>query len=78
MPIYDFHCPACGHRFEALVRASDSPPVCPQCNNALDRLVSAPAPPGKSKAIIASNRRAAARAGHFSNYSKEEQSKLLR
>ncbi len=33
MPIYEFHCPGCGHEFEELVRTSDDTQslVCPQC-----------------------------------------------
>ncbi len=77
MPLYDYHCAACGHRFETLVRAGGMP-ACPQCGStALERQVSAPVPPGRSKAIIASNRRAAAREGHFSNFSQAERKKLL-
>lgn len=76
MPLYDYHCPACGHRFEALVRAG-STPTCPQCgSSALERQISAPVPPGQSKAIIASARRQAAREGHLSNFSKAERGKL--
>ena len=30
MPIYDFHCRGCGHRFEQVVRAGETPP-CPAC-----------------------------------------------
>ena len=30
MPLYDFECADCGHRFEALVRNS-SAPTCPAC-----------------------------------------------
>jgi len=76
MPLYDYHCPACGHRFEALVRA-DSTPACPQCGSIrLERQISAPVPPGQSKAIIASARRQAAREGHLSNFSKAERGKL--
>ncbi len=41
MPIHEFHCRACGHRFEALIRHADVP-RCPECD-ALDpeRLLSA-------------------------------------
>jgi putative FmdB family regulatory protein len=35
MPLFDFHCRACGHQFEALVRPQDpSPPACPSCHSA--------------------------------------------
>jgi putative FmdB family regulatory protein len=34
MPIYDFHCRACGHDFEALVRPQDPGPTrCPSCQS---------------------------------------------
>ena len=76
MPLYDYHCPACGHRFEALVRPG-STPACPRCaSNSLERQISAPVPPGQSKAIIAAARRQAAREGHLSNFSKAERGKL--
>lgn len=41
MPLYDFECRACGHKFEALVRPQDAPPACPSCRSTdLERLVS--------------------------------------
>lgn len=77
MPLYEYHCQACGHDFETLVR-SGSTPACPQCRStALEKIVSRIAPAGKIEAIRASNRRVAAREGHFSNFSKSEQKKLL-
>ena len=30
MPIYDFECQACGHRFEELTKAGEQP-ACPAC-----------------------------------------------
>jgi putative FmdB family regulatory protein len=34
MPLYDFHCRACGHDFEALVRPQDQQPTaCPSCHS---------------------------------------------
>jgi putative FmdB family regulatory protein len=43
MPIYDFECRACGHRFEELVKLGETP-SCPSCNaNDLERLISLPA-----------------------------------
>ncbi|MCX7115770.1 MAG: zinc ribbon domain-containing protein [Gammaproteobacteria bacterium] len=45
MPIYEYHCRACGHDFEVLQKITDSEiPVCTQCGQAeVDRLVSAAA-----------------------------------
>lgn len=41
MPIFDFSCRACAHKFEALVRKTA--PVCPTCQSAdLERLLSLP------------------------------------
>ena len=76
MPIYDYRCSASSQGFELLVRGGAAP-TCPHCaSTALQRQVSLTAPQGTSAAIIASGRRAAAREGHFSNYSKAEKAKL--
>jgi len=78
MPLYDYRCTACHSEFELLVRAS-SVPACPQCGSTeLERAVSRIAPAAKIEAIRASNRRAAAREGHFSNFSQAERAKLLK
>ncbi|HET7844915.1 MAG TPA: zinc ribbon domain-containing protein, partial [Xanthomonadales bacterium] len=44
MPIYEFQCNACGHRFDELMRRSDpDPTVCPSCGAAqVQRRVTAP------------------------------------
>jgi putative FmdB family regulatory protein len=76
MPIFDFRCTACGQAFELLVRGS-TVPACPHCASAaLERQISLTAPQGTSQAIIAAGRRAAARDGHFSNYSRAERAKI--
>ena len=31
MPMFEYQCLACGHRFEALVVASRRPDTCPRC-----------------------------------------------
>lgn len=43
MPIYEYECDACGHRFETLQRMSDDPlKECPKCNeSSLRKLISA-------------------------------------
>lgn len=77
MPIHDYHCPACQHDFEMLVR-SDTVPACPQCGaTTLERVISRIAPAGKIAGIVAANRRQAAREGHLSHYSAAERNKLL-
>ncbi len=76
MPLYDYRCSACGQQFELLVRSS-TVPACPHCAaTALERLVSLTAPQGTSQATLAAGRRAAAREGHFSHYSRAERARL--
>ena len=45
MPIYEYQCEHCGHKFEKLQKISDEPlKTCPQCSNhSLKKLVSAAA-----------------------------------
>ncbi len=41
MPLYDFQCRACGHEFEALVRAGEEGRACPSCTGRdIERLLS--------------------------------------
>jgi putative FmdB family regulatory protein len=44
MPIYEFECSGCGHRFDRLQKLSDTDPsICPACDAPhLRRMVSAP------------------------------------
>ena len=44
MPLYEYQCDACGHRFERIQKFSDSPlTACPQCTGVVRKLVSSPA-----------------------------------
>ena len=45
MPLYEYECGACGHRFEIIQKFSDGPPdACPQCGKGpLQRMLSSPA-----------------------------------
>jgi putative FmdB family regulatory protein len=68
MPFYEYTCKKCDQTFEFLVMSS-TVPACPGCGSTrLEKLISAPAAPGKSKSIIAAGRARAARAGHLSHY----------
>ena len=41
MPIYEYRCEACHHRFEAFLAARNEQPSCPKCSStALQRLMS--------------------------------------
>jgi putative FmdB family regulatory protein len=44
MPLYEYECKKCGHRFEKIQKFSD-PPVkkCPECGGAVEQLLSPPA-----------------------------------
>jgi len=55
MPLFDFHCRACGHQFEALVR-SGHPPVCPSCQGTdLERQLSTFAPTSRERTQAAAD-----------------------
>lgn len=72
MPLYSFHCADCDTDAELLVGISEDP-ACPKCGSArFERQMSRIAPDIKYHAIIKSNRAAAAREGHTSNFSKSE------
>lgn len=72
MPFFSYRCPGCDTVFETLVRGDDIP-ACPQCGaTALEKLLSAAAVHGKTKAALAGARAQAAREGHLSNYGKAE------
>jgi putative FmdB family regulatory protein len=44
MPLYEYQCDACGHRFETIQKFSDAPiDACPKCGGAVHKLQSAPA-----------------------------------
>ncbi|MEZ4236555.1 MAG: zinc ribbon domain-containing protein [Myxococcota bacterium] len=40
MPIYEYECTSCGHRFEQLVRIGADAPPCPECAHEVRKLVS--------------------------------------
>jgi putative FmdB family regulatory protein len=44
MPLYEYECNACGHRFEQIQKFSDPPPdSCPACHGSVRKLASTPA-----------------------------------
>jgi len=44
MPLYEYECDVCGHRFEVIQKFSDLPiEKCPSCTGAVHKLQSAPA-----------------------------------
>jgi putative FmdB family regulatory protein len=44
MPLYEYECDACGHRFEVIQKFSDAPiDKCPVCGGTVHKLQSAPA-----------------------------------
>lgn len=44
MPLYEYQCQACGHRFEKIQKFSDAPlTTCPACGGAVEKLLSSPA-----------------------------------
>jgi putative FmdB family regulatory protein len=44
MPLYEYECESCGHRFEVIQKFSDAPvQACPSCPGTVRRLLSSPA-----------------------------------
>jgi putative FmdB family regulatory protein len=44
MPLYEYQCEACAHRFERIQKFSDPPiDTCPTCGGAVRKLISSPA-----------------------------------
>src|SRR5437868_15007382 len=44
MPLYEYQCSKCGHRFEKIQKFSDKPiKKCPECGSAVEKTISAPA-----------------------------------
>jgi putative FmdB family regulatory protein len=44
MPLYEYECNACAHRFEVIQKYSDAPiDVCPKCGGGVSKLFSSPA-----------------------------------
>ena len=44
MPLYEYQCDACAHRFEVIQKFSDPPiEVCSKCGGAVKKLLSSPA-----------------------------------
>jgi putative FmdB family regulatory protein len=44
MPLYEYQCDACGHRFEVIQKFSDAPlETCDKCGGSVRKLLSSPA-----------------------------------
>ncbi len=44
MPLYEYQCQKCGHRFEKIQKFSDKPvKKCPECGGPVEQVTSAPA-----------------------------------
>jgi len=44
MPLYEYQCEQCSHRFEVIQKYSDAPiAVCPKCGGPVQKLLSSPA-----------------------------------
>jgi len=39
MPIYEFACNKCGHRFEIKLSFNDKEPKCPQCGGSVKKII---------------------------------------
>ena len=49
MPIYEYECKKCGHRFEELQEMSAAQPPCPKCKGDVRKLLTAATPLSSSR-----------------------------
>jgi putative FmdB family regulatory protein len=75
MPLYEYQCQKCGHRFERIQRFSD-PLVkkCPECNGKVEQLLSAPAVQFKGSGWYVTDYARKSRAGSGSKAESESKS----
>jgi putative FmdB family regulatory protein len=75
VPIYEYACRSCGHKFEALIRGTSATPACPECNSSdLERLLSLPSVKSDSthaRALSAAKKRDAKQAYERVNTQRE-------
>ena len=75
MPIYEYACKSCSHKFEALIRGTSAMPACPECRSTeLERLLSLPAVKSESthaRALQAAKKRDARQAYEKVNTQRE-------
>jgi putative FmdB family regulatory protein len=76
MPLYEYQCQKCGHRFERIQRFSD-PLVkkCPECNGKVEQLLSAPAVQFKGSGWYVTDYAKKSRPGSSSKAESERESK---
>jgi putative FmdB family regulatory protein len=75
MPIYEYACRSCEHRFELLIRGTSATPACPECKSPdLEKLLSLPAVKSESthaRALKAAKKRDARQANERVNTQRE-------
>ena len=78
MPIYEYQCKKCKHRFEKIQKFSDAPvKKCPECGGAVEQLLSAPAVQFKGEGwYVTDYARKGAKGGESSSESKETKTEI--
>ena len=75
MPIYEYACRSCAHRFELLIRGTSAQPACPECmSTELEKLFSLPSVKSESthaRALGAAKKRDAKQAYEKTNTQRE-------
>jgi len=80
MPLYEYQCKKCGHRFEKIQKFSDKPvKKCPECGGAVEKTISAPAVQFKGSGWYvtdyAKKSHASSDSGHKEKESKKDEKK---
>lgn len=76
MPLYEYQCKKCGHRFEKIQKFSDKPvKKCPECGGAVEQTISAPAVQFKGSGWYVTDYAKKSQAPSSSDSGKEKESK---
>jgi putative FmdB family regulatory protein len=72
VPLYEYECTKCHHRFERIQKFSDPTPACPKCKGKLEQLLHAPAVQFKGSGWYVTDYARASSGSSSANSSKED------
>ncbi|MBI4329026.1 MAG: zinc ribbon domain-containing protein [Chloroflexi bacterium] len=79
MPIYEYRCAACGHRFDVRQGFQDPPEApCPQCSSRARRVVQVPTVVFKGSGFYSTDQKLSGRGNYWYNRDREQDEKATK